>query len=95
MAARWSRLFGSVKGAVIGMIHVQALPGKGSETHNIIIMKIQSRLDQDTKIVRVVHMHVVGHSVKGHHSSEYFPVIAGADLEGMKWVAQGGPGDST
>ena len=30
-AARWSRLFGSVRGAVIGMIHVQALPGKASE----------------------------------------------------------------
>ena len=31
-AARWSRLFGSVKGAVIGMIHVQALPGKAFES---------------------------------------------------------------
>ena len=25
--ARWTKLFGEVKGAVVGMIHVQALPG--------------------------------------------------------------------
>ena len=32
-AVRWSKLFGSVKGAVINLIHVQALPGEDFVTY--------------------------------------------------------------